>query len=435
METDTTEPGKGPRYAFELAVLGTDAPDFAAAAARAHQASYRPRCLCRPGGLPMYVAHLGDGFIVKRMPTTGHLHAPDCGSYEPPPELSGRSEMAAAMREDLATGCTALEVDFALCQRDGLLGSPSPGEPRGSARSAGARLTLRGVLHYLWEQAELHRWHPGFAGRRPWGTVRRHLLRAAQATWLGGQPLASRLYMPEVFSVEQREALARRRRQHWASALPRAGQPQPLLLVLGELKDLAPARYGHKAVLKHLPDQAFWLDAALARRLTRLFDAELALWGANSHLHLVLLATALLSEAGLPSFVEVSLMLTTATWLPADNGHELQLLQALVDAGRRFSKPLRYQLPASARLPTTVLSDTEAPPTPLYVLSDGTADLPMPTDPTAWCWSPQDTSLPALPRCQDAARRMPTLFSPAPMAGGMPPRPPVADSTAHGPFA
>ena len=389
-------PDNVPRYALGDELVSPRSVGFEEALAKGHLRHVRPRCLCQPEGVPMYIARLRDGFIVKRMPFTGHCHAPDCGSYEPPLEMSGSGEVAPAIREDLTTGCTALRVDFALCQRPGRAVPIAADEPSGSARSPGSRLTLRGLLHYLWEQAELNRWHPGFEGRRSWAAVRRHLLRAAQTTLVGGQPLAQRLYVPEVFIAEQREVLAQRRRQQWASALPRPGQPQPLLLVLAELKQLLPARYGHQAVRKHLPDVAFGLDAALARRLTRRFEAELATWSADSRLHLVLLATAVLSEHGLPSLVEVTLMLTTAAWLPVDNAWEAELLNTLVHKGRRFSRPMRYHLAAAERLPTAVLVDTETPPTPLNLV-DASATNAETDDRTTWCWSPLDSCMPALP--------------------------------------
>jgi len=41
----------------------------------------------------MYIAKVGNRYIVKRMPDTGQLHSPDCDSYEPPAELSGLGEV------------------------------------------------------------------------------------------------------------------------------------------------------------------------------------------------------------------------------------------------------------------------------------------------------------------------------------------------------
>ena len=74
---------------FEIGTRG-----FAEAVADSYAAHQRPRCMCLVEGIEMYVARLAgtnEGFIVKRMPNTGSHHAPNCPSYEPPPE-SSRSE-------------------------------------------------------------------------------------------------------------------------------------------------------------------------------------------------------------------------------------------------------------------------------------------------------------------------------------------------------
>jgi hypothetical protein len=131
----------------------------------------------------MYVARLGEGYIVKRMPDTGSHHAPDCPSYEPPAEFSGLGQvLGSAITEDPATGETTLKLDFPLTKMPGRSTIPPTGGEGDSVSSTGTKLSLRGLLHYLWDQAELTRWHPGFAGKRTWATVRRHLLQAQPST-------------------------------------------------------------------------------------------------------------------------------------------------------------------------------------------------------------------------------------------------------------
>lgn len=370
-------------------------PGFTAALAAAYAQQLRPQCLC--GGIgrtgpPMYLARCQGGYLVKRMPGTGHLHAPHCGSYEVPSELGGGSGLDAAVREDIASGCFVVKLDFALTRQPGR-SPPAPGEGTGAVRSS-ARLSLRGLLHFLWQQADLHRWHPGFEGKRTWGLVRRHVLQAAGATRVGGQPLADRLYIPEVFSVADKEALAWRRRQQWSRALPCAG-PQPLLLMLAELKSWAPSRHGQQLVLKHVPDQRLWLDTGLAKRVQRRFEAELAAWGADDSLHVVLLATAMLLETGVPSVQALTLVLTTAAWLPVRRTSELPLLQRLVQEGRCFKTPMGGD-GEPGQWPTAVLTDTAAPPTPLYVGGAlGSTDVL--EEGGVWRWSPQDSTMPPIP--------------------------------------
>ena len=49
--------------------------------------------------------------------------------------------------------------------------------------------------------------------------------------------------------------------------------------------------------------------------------------------------------------------------------HELPFVQALVDSGRYFVKPLRYDARCAAAFANALLLDTGAVPLPLHVLS------------------------------------------------------------------
>ena len=142
---------------FEAASRG-----FAEAVADAHAAHHRPRCMCLVDGVEMYVARLAgtnEGFIVKRMPNTGSHHAPDCPSYEPPPESSGLGQvLGSAITEDPATGETTLKFDFSMSKIAGRSAMPTAGGDSDSVASSGTKLSLRGLLHYLWDQADLTRW-------------------------------------------------------------------------------------------------------------------------------------------------------------------------------------------------------------------------------------------------------------------------------------
>ena len=244
--------------------FATDSPGFAEAIAAAHAAHHRPRCLCLVAGVEMYVARLGNGYIVKRMPNTGSHHAPDCPSYEPPAEFSGLGQvLGSAIIEDPTTGETALKLGFSMSKIGGRSTIPAAGSARDSVATEGTKLSLRGLLHYLWDQAELTRWQPRFAGKRTWSTVRKHLLLAAENKIARGDSLRSRLYIPEVFSVDQRDAINTRRMAQWSQAIAAPGKPQHLMLLIAEVKEIVPARYGFKAVVKHVPDQAFALDEQL----------------------------------------------------------------------------------------------------------------------------------------------------------------------------
>jgi len=236
---------------------------------------------------------------------------------------------------------------------------PPNGDESDSVSSSGTKLSLRGLLHYLWDQAELTRWRPGFAGKRTWATVRWHLLQAAEHTLARGDALRARLYVPEPFSIEERDVINARRLALWQTVVSAPGKAQRLMLLIGEVKEIVPARYGFKAIVKHMPDQAFAIDEQLYRRLGRRFEPELALWGASDDIHMVMVATFGVSSAGVPAIHELCLMPVTRQWLPVEDGFEKQLLDRLVGENRAFVKGLHYNLGRDNGIASAVLTDCE----------------------------------------------------------------------------
>lgn len=381
-------------------------PGFAEAIANAHSARQRPRCLCVPEGIETYVARLAGphgGYIVKRMPNTGHLHATTCPSYELPPDHSGLGAMlGSAIAEDPETGETLLKLNFSLTKLPGRAQMPPTGGESATVTSDGTKLSLRGLLHYLWDQAELNRWHPGFSGKRSWGTVRKYLLMAAANKIARGNSLLSRLYIPEAFSVEQRDAINARRQAQWHNAMAEPGKPQQLMLLICEVKEIAPARFGFKAVVKHAPDQPFALDEQLYRRLGRHFETELALWSSVQDIHLVMIATFSISPAGLPTIIELSLMPVTGQWLPIEDAFEKQLIDRLVADGRSFVKGLRYDLSTAQALASAILTDCDGAAPTLFLVRSGIADASQQRQfseaaTPAWEWDPSSEAMPSLP--------------------------------------
>jgi Protein of unknown function (DUF1173) len=392
---------------------GLHSPGFADAIAEAYANHQRPRCLCHPdgNGIEMYVARLMNGYIVKRMPNTGSQHATSCPSYELPADMSGLGPLVGtAIVDNPATGETALKLDFPLSKLPGRSSQPPAVSTSPNIASQGQRLSLRALLHYLWDQAELTHWHPGFMGKRNWAIVRRYLLSAAAHKFTRGDSLQNRLYVPEVFSVEQRDPINARRLDQWTSALAHPGRPSQLMLLIGEVKEIVPSRYGFKAIIKHVPDQAFAIDERLFRQLERRFAGELALWGAFDPIHLVMIATFCVSYSGLPTIDALSLVAFTPEWIPVDDAHEAHLVRSLVSSRRSFVKTLRYNLCAGTRMASAVLTDL-GDPFELYIAaeSDTFEENPVeasttPGQPTRhWIWHPSQQPLPPFPTVRSEA--------------------------------
>lgn len=406
MHSDTLPPA-----AYEIAGKRwpKDAPGFPDAIAFAFEHRLRPRCLCRKNsdgqGIEMYVARLMDGYIVKRMPNSGHHHAASCLSYEPPAESSGLGQvLGTAIVEDPATGETTLMLDFPLTKIPGRSRMPPAGVTSDSVTSDGTKLSLLGLLHYLWHQADLTRWYPGFVGKRHWATVRRHLLAAAAPMLARGDPLVRRLYLPETFIVEQHDAINARRLAQWTPALAQPGKANPLMLLIGEVKEIVPSRFGFKAIIKHVPDQAFAIDERLYRRLERHFTTELELWGTDDAVRLIVIATFGVTHAGLPCIDALSLMTLTAEWIPIANCFESHLVRSMVRGQRSFVKALRYNHRADNDMACALLTDT-AEAIEMFIHVDKGSRLAEPDAvhdsssevDKSWTWRPPQQAFPPIP--------------------------------------
>jgi hypothetical protein len=228
---------------------------------------------------------------------------------------------------------------------------------------------LRALLHYLWQEAGLTAWTPGMTGRRNWGVVSWHLRQAARGKFTKSKPLATRLFVPEPFYADRKAELAARRLSAWAPARP-TGRTSQFMLLVGEVKAIEPARFGHKLVIKHLPDAPLMLDEDLHRRLQRRFNDELKMWQADEPGHLMAIGTFAVGRTGLGTVQELSLMMTDEHWLPYESLADKLLLEAAVVQRRRFTKSLRYNLDPSMPMASLVLTDTETPTAAYLVQND-----------------------------------------------------------------
>ncbi len=386
-------------------VVSEDAPGLEIRLKGLQRSKDRPLCLCRHPGLPLYVAEVGLRLILKRMPLTGPQHDASCPSYEPPPELSGRGEVqGSAIEEDVAGGITRLKLGFSLSKRS-RRATAMPGDGAGeAARTDGAKLTLRGLLHFLWEEAELNHWGPGMAGRRNWAVVRHRLLTAAANKAAKGVPLVELLFVPETFSAERKAEITQRRRLAMKPLGEAASGPKPLMVLIGEVKEIAPARFGHKLVVKHLPDMPLMLGEDIHRRLKSRFEAEFELADGIAGTHLLAIASFGRSATGVAAVEEIALMVVTEQWIPIEHTCDGELISALARAGIRFVKGLRYNLARTRPLACAVMPTTQPRPTALYVVPPGAQDTFVPelqdlvaaSDLASWIWE-AGTAMPPLP--------------------------------------
>jgi hypothetical protein len=394
------------RYKLADQVIGETAPNLQDALAFAYGKHIRPLCLCKEGGLPMYIARVGDQYIVKRMPMSGGEHDPACPSYEPPDELSGLGVlMGSAIQADPESGMSALKVAFSLT-KIGTRAAAGVGTSTADTIAGDTKkLSLRSLLHYLWHQSELTTWTSRWAGKRHWWNIRWHLREAAGQMMVKGGPLSEILFVPEPFRAVDKTGIEQRRSAALVRALPQKSGPRKLMILVGEVKDFVPARNGHRLIVKHLPNFSLVLEEGLHRRLQGRFENELALWNADEASHLIAIATFGLSPAGLAVVEDMALMVVAENWVPYDSAYEKRLVDTLAKLPDRSVKGLRYNL--SAETPTAAaMVQRQSHPIALYIVPPS-ADkayeealeelITARPEIGAWIWRTAEGELPPLP--------------------------------------
>lgn len=337
----------------------------------AYEAKSRPLCLCKPDGVAMYIAKIGTSeYIIKRMPSTGTQHHIDCESYEVPSELSGRGELDdKAVQEDQATGVTSLKLGFSLSKiTTSRSGSLSTSEGATTVTANTKKLSILSLLHYLYEESALNKWSPRMESKRSWFIIRKYLLEAAANKVSRRNQLSESLLIPEVFKLDHKEEIEARRKQFMNKLKTKDGK-QPMGVLIGELKAIESARFGNKLIIKHMPGTPFYINEGLNKRINKVFDQELAFHAEDESIHLLVIATFLLSSSGNPTVDTMSLMTVDSNWLPFENINEKELNERLSTDKRHFIKCLRYNLGKKSVIASALLTDT-ADPTAIYIQPD-----------------------------------------------------------------
>ena len=190
-------------------------PALQDALARVYDGPERPRCMCQRGGIEMYVAK-HRLYVVKRMPDTGHQHHATCVSYEPELGQSGLGELIGEAIIERSPESIELCVDFPLSRVPGRTSVRGAAQELAEINAPRHRMSLRAVMHFLFERAGFNRWYPAMEGKRTQGVMHKYLLEAADGIQTKGVTLSERLYVPEQFHEEHKSEIAERRRSKLA---------------------------------------------------------------------------------------------------------------------------------------------------------------------------------------------------------------------------
>lgn len=360
------------RYFIKGRTCAAGDPALQDALARLYGSSERPRCMCLPGGVEMYIAKHAE-YVVKRMPDTGHQHHPTCPSFEPEAGTSGLGELLGEAIIEHAPDQVEVRTDFPISRM------PGRSMPRGEAVADPAvvhaqrkRMSLRALLHYLYERAGFNRWYPAMEGRRNQGVLHKYLTEAARGVVLKGVTLDERLYVPEPFRAECKDEIGERRRRKLALLLsPEDAVQFKMAILVGEYNESEATNFGRRIIVKHMPDAPLHIESKGWERVERSYGAILQARDADvARKPRVMMAALIYAKREHVYQVDtLSMMLTSDQWVPLIDLHELPLIEALQREQRAFMKPLKYDAKTAAAFPNVLLLDCGKVPLPLHVVS------------------------------------------------------------------
>lgn len=338
-----------------------------------YQKGIRPTCSCLPDkNIEMYIAKIGDNFVLKRMPNSADQHHFDCLSYEPPNEISGLGEvMGEAIKTD-ETGASVLKFEFSLSKSNVTKQAPTPSEtPKDTVKAETAKLTLKGTLDYLLDEALLNRHRPNM--RHNWFQFRKALKIALNDKKNKKDDLSSLVYIPEYYDQTKHNEIEARRKAELAD-LKVKGTKRPLKIFIGVIKSIDDARFdGGRIILKYAPTLHLFMDAKMYTRVKKRFEPELEQAQYHEDVSLLAIGTFGFADSGIAKIEEIALVPLNSSWLPFDSLEEKELLDTLTMQNRSFIKCLRYNLSKNTPIANILLTDTD-PPTAFYLTNNETEE-------------------------------------------------------------
>ena len=166
-----------------------------------------------------------------------------------------------------------------------------------------------GMLHALWEEAELNKWHSGLEGKRFWGVVKSRVLAAAAKH----KEIAGKVFAPESFNPEKTDEQKTVALQQLDNIISKHGH----VLLFGEVKELKKSKFDTEVIIRHA-------------KFLRLWAKEGLITPAEEGCLRFVLAKIKKSEKG-NFYVDSAEQLLTSrtTFLPCHDAMEAQLLDAV----------------------------------------------------------------------------------------------------------
>ena len=363
-------------------------------------------CQCRGSGLKLQIRKRDIKYHLAVWPQQGHLHEVACRFFRDEESESER-EIAVETHQG-ENGEVRLNIPFILNRQqlplhkrtangaasDVTENAPAP-DPSHSARHHNvvvdhvrrrSSATLKEILHLLWDQASLNRWHSSW--QRDWGRARHELLKAASSLHAEDMPqdtpIQKRIFIPRPYRTAQKDIL----NLEWAryaatlsSAKGEVSQSGILIAPVRKIVDLEAAGKTHQFAinlhLRHMriPIQLTEVAYSFIRRQCTGALRRIALnaqtkenqrrppgWVDLSQPEVVAIAHIEVKPNGAVWARAVYLMLVhPQVFIPTSNTDEVMLVNALMAEGHQFSRLLTTKTPSRRDRPEWTVSHAYGP--------------------------------------------------------------------------
>lgn len=344
----------GTSYSQEFQTDPKFAHGWKSVLAKAHRGTAKLRCGCFGRGekrLAVRYHDESDTYWLARYPLTGEEHSNDCRYYAPNPEKSGMSGYEAGVVTEGDNGRLKIRLEIGLTQKAPKKGDNTPDAPRhGSPRRSQAAMKLLGLLHFLWEEAELNVWWPAMENKRNKAVINDRLVKAASNITAGGVRLEDVLLLsatPEGF-------WARRNASRVADAV-KTGRRMILVAPLAKCRpDIAGEALAVNG-FSGIPILGMYKD--LWKRAATRFERAMTAWKSGQPT-MVIAVVELRNNPRYAKVADLALMSITENGIPVESSFERVIAEKLTAEKRAFMKPLRFDADQDAVFPDFILRDT-----------------------------------------------------------------------------
>lgn len=128
--------------------------------------------------------------------------------------------------------------------------------------------------------------------------------------------------------------------------------------VLGEIKDIGKAKFGFRYQLAQQSRlRPIFVSAVVHERMRRSFRSAFSDAARRVGGRRVVLFYVERSARGYVVGLDAAVMLTNSVYVPGDSSYEVRMADALIGAGRSFTKPLAFDAKTDVVFPDFVLTD------------------------------------------------------------------------------